>query len=180
MKKLIPLLVLILIEGFASSVLSQDYSIRTNVLNLVAKGPSVALGKNIKDNSEMLLTYSSGSFRPFFFEDSYKYSTIHLEYRRKDDNSKCRGYYGGYLRYIHKRILSEGSYPFKSARNFKGNGMSTGLTSGIEWSLNSKWLMDFNMLAGAGKYLSQVDYGHHDRISVFFDMRVALQLGFRF
>jgi len=58
--------------------------------------------------------------------------------------------------------------------------MSTGLTSGIEWSINSKWLMDFNMLAGAGKYLSQTDYVHHDRISVFFDMRIALQLGFRF
>src|SRR5688500_15375071 len=91
MTKLIPLLVIImiLIEGFTSTVLSQDYSIRTNVLNLVAKGPSVALGKNINDNSEVLLTYSSGSFRPFFFEDSYKYSTIHLEYRRKDDNSNA-------------------------------------------------------------------------------------------
>ncbi len=50
-------------------------------------------------------------------------------------------YYGGYLRYIHKKIFSEGYYAgplgifSKAPRNFNGKGVSTGLTSGIEYSI---------------------------------------------
>lgn len=188
MKKNILLLIILIFEGgFSSEVLSQNNSIRTNLLNLVAKGPSLTFGKSIKKHSEILLTYSLGSFSPFFTEDFYKYSTVHAEYRRKEISySKLQFYYGYYLRYIHKRILSAGytAGPYgifsKEPRNFIGDGMSTGLTSGVEWSINKRWLIDFNTLFGGGKYLSQIDYASHDKISFFLDTRIALQLGFRF
>ncbi len=187
MKKiLLPFIMLMLVKNFTSTVFSQSYSIRTNILNLVAKGPSVTVGKNVTDHSEVLLTYSLGNFTPFFSVDSYKYSTVHLEYRRDDlDKGKWKLYYGGYLRYIHKRILSEGYYAgplgifSKAPRNFTGNGVSLGLTSGIEYSIDKKLFVYFNTLLGAGKYLSQVDYSGHDKISMFFDTRIALQIGFR-
>ena len=181
------LITLILFTAFTSKALCQNYSIRTNLFNLVAKGPSVTFGKKIKENSEILVTTSFGRFAPFFTVDSYKYATVHAEYRLKDHNySDFKFYCGGYLRFIHKRILAEGfqSGPYgifsRESRNFIGNGLSIGLTSGCEWSINHRWLLDFNTLFGAGKYLSQIDYAAHDKISVFFDTRISLQLGFRF
>lgn len=188
MKKILLLIILIPAIGFISPVLSQNYSIRANLLNLVAKGPSVTLAKDLKEHSEILLTYSSGRFIPFYTEDYYKYSTIYAEYRRKDCIvfKDLRFYYGPYLRYIKKRIITQ-EYEIisfgllsKESRNFIGNGLSTGLSNGLELSIGSRWLIDFNTLLGAGKYISQVDYAGHDAISVFFDTRLALQVGFRF
>lgn len=65
---------------FAANAFSQNYSIRTNIFNLVAKGPSVGFGY-LKNNKQIFLTYSTGKFSPFFTEDYYKYSTLHLEHR---------------------------------------------------------------------------------------------------
>lgn len=119
--------------------------------------------------------------------DSYKYLTLHAEYRLvTDHNSNLNFYYGGYIRLIHKRILTEGytSGPYglfsKQSRNFIGNGISIGETSGYEWTINNKWLIDFNAMIGAGKYVTQADYVGHDKILLFFDTRIALQVGFRF
>ena len=186
-KNILLLITFVLFTAFTSSVLCQDYSIRTNLFNLIAKGPSLTIGKRVKENSEILLTTSFGKFAPFLTVDYYKYATVHAEYRLKDHNlTDFKFYYGGYLRFIHKRILTEGfqSGPYgifsKASRNFIGNGISIGLTSGCEWSINDRWLLDLNTMVGAGKYLSQIDYAAHYKISVFFDTRIALQLGFRF
>lgn len=188
MKRNLPLLVLsLLFTVFYSKAFSQDYSVRSNLLNLIAKGPSVTFGKNIKEHAEVLLTYSEGGFSPFLTVDSYKYKTIHSEYRWKDIHySKWQSYYGGYLRYIHKRIFAAGydAGPYgifsKAERNFIGDGISIGLTSGVEYSISNRWLLDSNILFGAGKYLSQKDYAAHDKIPMFLDTRIALQLGYRF
>lgn len=187
MKRYIIPIVLILAGGLVSPALSQQYSLRTNVLNLAARGPSVTLGKIISQHNEVLLTYSSGSFQPFLREDYYRYATVHVQYHWKTQNSsQWELYYGGYLRYIHKRILSEGyeAGPYgifsKAPRDFKGNGLSTGLSSGAVWSFHPRWFIDFNTLLGAGKYLSQVDYAGRDNMLVFADVRIAVQVGIKF
>lgn len=167
--------------------IAQKYSIRTNLLNLIAKGPSFTTGKYLNNNSEVLLTFSSGHFIPFLTEDYYKYATIHIEYRKKSGHYLWgEFYFGGYLRYINKRIITEGytAGPYglfsKEDRNFIGNGVSVGLTTGTEWEINEKWIIDFNNLIGAGKYLTQIDYAGHDKISFFPDLRIALQVGYKF
>jgi hypothetical protein len=166
---------------------AQNFSIRTNILNLIAKGPSVTFGKYLKNNSEALLTFSSGHFAPFLADDYYKYSTVHIEYRKKNGYYLWgKFYYGGYLRFINKRIITEGyvAGPYgifsKEARNFIGNGISIGLSTGTEWKINKRWILDFNNLIGAGKYVTQVDYAAHDKISFFLDARIALQIGYKF
>lgn len=115
---------------FAVSTFSQNYSVRTNLLNLAAKGPSLGLGKYLNENSEILFTFSNGKFEPFLTVDSYKYSTAHLEYRWESGYFLWgKPYIGGYLRYIHKRNMSEGytAGPYglfsKESRNFNGNGI---------------------------------------------------------
>ncbi len=173
--------------AFCSNTFSQGYSIRTNLFNLAAKGPSLTFGKYSKNNSQILFTYSTGHFSPFFREDYYKYSTLHIE------NSWESGfllggetYLGGYIRYINKRIITEGytAGPYnlfsKESRNFIGNGISLGITNGIEWEINQSLLIDLNILLGAGKYVNQIDYAAHDKISMFLDTRIALQIGYRF
>jgi hypothetical protein len=193
-RNLLLLTIYIIVACSPARLLSQDHnkSIRTNLLNLAAKGPSVTFGKSIGDRSEILLTYSLGKFSPFLTEDFYRYFTAHIEYRKKDDTysnfivSNLYFYYGGYLRYIHKRILSQGydAGPYgifaKEPRNFVGSGLAAGLTMGYEWAVNDRWLIDLNTLLGAGKYLSQVDYSGHNAINLFLDTRIALQLGYRF
>ncbi|SRR5258706_15245045 len=167
--------------------IAQKYSIRTNLLNLIARGPSLTTGKYLKNNSEVLLTFSSGHFSPFLFEDYYKYSTVHIECRKNDGYFLWGNFYfGGYSRYINKRIITEGFTAgpngifSKAPRNFIGHGISVGLTSGIEWEINKNWLIDYNNLIGAGKYLTQIDYAGHDKISFFPDIRIALQIGYKF
>lgn len=54
------------------------------------------------------------------------------------------------------------------------------MTSGTEWSINKNWFVDFNNMIGAGKYISQIDYSAHDKIKVFLDLRIALQIGYKF
>ena len=172
---------------FVANAFSQEYSIRTNLFNLAAKGPSIGFGKYLKNNTEILVTYSNGHFAPFLTEDYYKYSTIHLEYRKKSGYYLWgKFYYGGYVRFINKKIITEGysGGPYgifsKKERNFIGNGASIGLTTGTEWEINKKWVIDFNNLIGAGKYLKQIDYAAHNKIPVFLDIRIALQIGYRF
>lgn len=186
MKRTLCVLLFLTGSAFTFPVLAQEYSIRTNVLNIIARGPSVTFGKNMNKHSGLLLTWSFGRLAPFFLEDSYKYSTLHAEYRWHNPHyTKWKPYAGAYSRYIHKRIFTTGyeAGPYgifsKAPRNFIGNGLSAGLTSGMEWSVNRTWFIDFNTLLGAGKYLSQIDYAGHDRINFFLDTRIALQIGFR-
>ena len=180
-------LILFFILGFYLKTSSQGYSVRTNLFNLVAKGPSIAFGKYLKNNSEVIVTFSAGHFAPFLTTDYYRYLTTHIEYRKKSGNYLWgKFYYGGYLRFINKRIITNGytAGPYgiftKEDRNFTGNGLSIGLTTGTEWEINKNWVIDFNTFQGAGKYITQTDYSGHDKISIFLDTRIALQVGLKF
>ena len=169
-----------------TNTFSQQYSIRTNLFNLAAKGPSFAFGKYINENTEILLTFSNGNFAPFINEDSYKYSTGHVEFRWENGYFLWgKPYIGTYIRYIHKRIITEGfTGPYglfsKESRNFIGDGISIGMTSGTEWSISKNWFVDLNNMIGAGKYIFQKDYAGHEKINVFLDVRIALQIGYKF
>ena len=81
MKKNLLILLLLIATAFSSQVLSQQYSVRTNILNAFAKGPSITFGKQINKHNQLLVTYSFGKFAPFFFDDYYKYATANAEYR---------------------------------------------------------------------------------------------------
>ena len=35
-------------------------------------------------------------------------------------------------------------------------------------------------MIGAGKYIFQKDYAGHEKINVFLDVRIALQIGYKF
>ncbi len=178
-------IIFILIAFFPKA---QNLSLRTNVLNLLAKGPSLAIGKQIIKNSESLLTFSKGTFAPFLRKDVYRYTTVHVENRWKD-RLKLAGidmYAGPYVRYIHRRIFSEGytAGPYgifsKEARDFNGHGVSIGLTSGAQWTIRERWIIDLNYMLGGGKYIKQHDYFNADKTAGFLDGRLALQLGVSF
>jgi hypothetical protein len=164
---------------------AQEYSVRTNILNLFAKGPSVAVGKQIFTNSETLLTFSTGKFSPFFYLDKYSFITAHLENRWEAGISHFYGetYVGPYVRFIHREIYFDQENPTwynAKSRDFRGDGISLGVSTGTQWEIADTWFIDLNTMLGYGKYVKQVDYLNPEKSHGFLDLRLALQFGLRF
>lgn len=168
-----------------TTVRAQSWSIRSNILNLLAKGPSVTIGKKLNPTHKLVVTYSSGTFKPFGWEDYYHYKTVHAEYRFTE-TWLTTPYFGPYVRYIDRTIITEGSSagPYgifsKRPRAFSGQGISTGVTAGHEWKLSKKLLVDLNFMLGFGKYVKQADYATGQKSNLFFDSRFAVQFGYVF
>lgn len=164
---------------------AQEYSVRTNVLNLFAKGPSIALGKQIFTNSETLLTFSQGKFSPFFIVDKYSFITAHLENRWEAGISHFYGetYVGPYVRFIHREIYFYQENPTwynRKSRDFSGDGIALGVSTGTQWEIADVWFIDLNTMVGYGKYVKQFDPLNPEKRNGFLDLRLALQFGLRF
>ena len=114
------------------------------------------------------------------FSGLHKYKSFVLEVKHRAGNI----YYGGYIKQSTKTVNSkEVSFiyvPISYDRNFKGNALAVGATTGVEVPIGKKFKIDFNMLMGYGRYYKMTEeYPYNLPSPRFFDMRVAVWIGFR-
>ena len=150
-------------------------SINTNILNLVASGPSLAVNYDMSINWSIQLYGSTGRFNGIGY--SFKTGIIDFKYHLAKNM-----YVGPYLRYIEKTIYRPGYVDrtgFVSApgRDFQGRGISPGGSFGFK-IVNSKRLnIESFVGVGYGKFISQ----RGDKTgSGFLDARIGILTGVKF
>ncbi|MBC7912622.1 MAG: DUF3575 domain-containing protein [Pyrinomonadaceae bacterium] len=173
------LFLFVLLSLFQSPVFSQNskFAISTNLLNLAAKGPSVALSYKATPHLSYQIYVSQGRLTENY---NFKTALIEMKYAFWDFM-----YVGPYLRYIEKRVQREGITDntglFSTPdRNFYGQGISSGLTLGIKPIESDKLMVECFAGLGYGRFVKQIDYDNpKDRRSAFPDARVGLLVGFK-
>ncbi len=180
MKKFILLLLLLILQ--LNLFAQKKPSIKTNLLNLVAQGPSAAIELPLNDKS-LMYSYDSGKIDFGDVGGLMKYRTSTLELRKHI----YEFYYGVYLKYIDKKVertevYFDGTIPFTMGKNryFTGNGFSTGGTIGFELYAWKKLNFDFNFQLGYGRYFYMKEvFPENYPSGNFLDTRLAAWIGYR-
>lgn len=175
MKKLICLLFVLLIVNIVQAQ-QHNYSINTNLLNLVAKGPSLSAEYRFSKKWSVQAYASKGKLSLL---TDYKYSTLIVDFKY----SFAENFYTSpYIRFIKKTIYSEGftdrnglfSFP---GRDFKGNGVSIGQTIGFKTLSSERLNLDIFVGAGYGGFVTQQGDKNNPG---FLDVRVGVLTGINF
>ncbi len=174
--KFLRLLVIMLFV--ASSMLyaqERKFSINTNVLNLVARGPSLSLNYDMSTFWSIQLYGSAGSFNGIGY--SYKTGIIDFKYHLSENM-----YVGPYLRYIEKTIYRPGfvdrtGFFSTPGRDFQGKGLSPGANFGFNIINEKRFNLESFIGIGYGKFISQ----RGDKAgSGFMDARIGVLTGVKF
>lgn len=174
--KIIGLIILIFFFA-ASNIHSQErkVSINTNILNLVASGPSLAVNYDMSINWSIQLYGSTGRFNGIGY--TFKTGVIDFKYRLSKNM-----YVGPYLRYIEKKIYRPGyvdatGFFSTPGRDFQGRGISPGASFGFNIVDNKRLNIEAFVGGGYGKFISQ----RGDKTgSGFLDARIGILTGVRF
>ena len=177
MKKFIPLFLLLILQF--NLFAQKKPSVKTNLLNLVAQGPSAAIELPFKDKC-LMLSYASGKINFGDVGGLMKYQTSTLELRRH----MYEFYYGGYVKYINKKVNSQSHsflwLPIGKDRFFRGNGFTAGGLMGFELYAWKKLNFDFNFQLGYGRYIHMKDaFPQNLPSGNFIDTRLAAWVGYR-
>lgn len=186
MKKTFCTIVLLLVftSVFSQKKYNSRFEIKTNLLNILATGPSVALEYRLNKNWSTMLSLASGKidYRDFGVTN-YKTSTF--EFRKYALHQTL--FIGPYLKDIRKQvyreeIVSSASIPVLLAgnRDFLGNGLSGGVTMGLKLPLSHNLALEFNSQIGIGHYYQMNDNFGNLPSGTYLDARLGLWLGFRF
>lgn len=154
-----------LISGFSQNKdfeKPQTLLIKTNLLNLLAKGPSLSIEKFLNQTYSLEFTYMKGEFNNLLLTDHYDYSGFLIRGKRyfdvlkKGDFSSYAAVYTGLLRrnlYTVGRNDNTGflSYP---GRDFSANSIRTGASLGESWLLKNNVVIDVQCSLGYGRYLN--------------------------
>lgn len=158
----------------------KNVTINTNVLNLFAKGPSIAVDIPLGRKISIMASAASGQHNYGNLGGLHKYKSLELEIRNHRDNT----YFGGYIKQVTKTVNSEKAsfifIPISYDRDFKGNAFAFGGTTGIEAYVGKRLHLDFNGQIGFGSYYKMTEkYPYNLPASNFVDFRMAFWVGFR-
>jgi hypothetical protein len=177
---ILPLMLLL----FTLKLAAQDrqFSISTNVANLVFAGPSLALGYQTKGPVGFLLYGSAGQIKAPSESLSYKFKTVSLDARYLVLKYV---YLATYLRYIEKQIKRDGyidntGFWSVSDRDFKGQGIAGGFLFGLTLADTKRLNLEAYGGPGYGRYISSKDVFTNDPPKDFLDVRAGLLVGIKF
>lgn len=175
MKKIILILFISITSGnmFAQQ---KHFSINTNLANIAAKGPSLALEYKFTNKWSVQAYASKGEINIYNY---YSYKTLIIDVKHKIDKQL---YTGSYLRFIEKNVLryaeTECNYPFcDKGKTLKGQGLSIGQTIGYEVFRKKTYNLDLFAGAGYGRFIRQE--GDKNRLG-FLDVRIGVLTGLNF
>jgi hypothetical protein len=162
--------------------------VKTNLLNLVGKGPSISLEKFLSKSFSLELTYMKGEFNDFLLTDHYDYKGFLLRGKKYFDVVK-RGeitpYLGAYAGILHRNINTIGhtdntgffSYP---SRDFSANSIRGGFSVGGLWLLKNHFVTDLQTGLGYGRYIN-IDRADPDTYpNGYLDIQVWVSIGYYF
>ncbi len=185
MNQLYSILAFILISSSAISQTKNDnaFEIKTNLLNLIAAGPSIGLEYDLQKNSTIMFSIAKGRIDYGDFGGVTRYTTSTFELRKYSGNKLF--FIGPYLKNINKKVFSTqsivaGTIPVGKERDFVGNGLSIGGSIGIKVPLTNNLSCELNSQIGLGRYYKMKDKTNNLPSGNYLDARIALWFGFRF
>lgn len=193
--KILLSLCLLLITGTAiaqkvttTTTLDKKIIVKSNLLSLVAKRPTLSLEKVFKNRLSTELCYVQGEFNNILFTDHYHYSGFLLrikKYANNFDVGKISPFIGGYAGNLKRNIYNKGwvdnsgfiSFP---SRNFSANSVRGGGTMGFSYISKKKWVLEGLAGLGYGRY---INYDRHDPntyMGGYLDMQTWFSVGYCF
>jgi hypothetical protein len=171
------------IIAYAQANNKYKFELKTNLLNLIAVGPSVALEYKLKENKSVMFSLASGHIDYGDFGGITRYKTATFEFRHYFYDNIV--FIGPYLKNINKRVFWEqsfisGSIPFTIGQNrdFAGYGLSACASLGIKFVLISKFNVDINSQLGYGRFYKMIDKYANLPSGNYFDTRIGIWFGY--
>lgn len=154
--------------------------IKTNVINLFMKGPSLAVDIPVGKSLSIMPSAQFGQFNWGDIGGLHKYKSIEAELKKHKRDT----YFGAYIKHVTKEVYSEKKdfifIPVSYDRSFKGNGFAIGATGGIEIPVIKRFYADFNFQLGGGMFYKMNDKFNYNLPNTnFLDYRIACWVGYR-
>jgi hypothetical protein len=172
-------------SAFSQAKNKSRFEIKTNLLNLIAGGPSAGLEYSLQKDWGIMLSAASGRIDYGDFGGVTRYKTTTLECRKYFSDQLL--FIGPYIKNIEKQVSWQesvvgGTIPFSVGKNrdFIGNGFSAGATSGIKFPLSGNLNLELNSQLGYGRYYKMADKNNNLPSGNYLDARIGLWFGFRF
>jgi len=174
---------LLITSLFAQTTDKNRFEIKTNLINLIARGPSAGLEYRLGKNRSFMISLASGKIDYGDFGGITWYKTSTFEFRKYSSDKIF--FAGPYLKNITKQIFWQtsviaGIIPIGQDRNFIGNGVSAGATTGFKLPVSKKLKLEMSSQIGFGKYYKMSDKNNNLPSGNYLDARIALWLGFQF
>ncbi len=184
MKKIIYTIILVFVFSalFSQSKNEKRFEVKTNLLNLAAAGPSAGVEYSLKNNNSFMISLASGQIDYGDFGGITRYKTATVEYRKYFLDNVL--FFGLYIKNIQKKVewrkyVIAGVIPIGRDRDFTGNGISAGLSTGIKVQVYRRIELEFNTQLGYGRYYQMADGYNNFPTGNYLDTRIGLWLGFK-
>lgn len=169
--------------------LGNRWIIKTNVLSLIAKRPTISLERTFDNSFSLEASYTQGKFKNILFTDHYEYNGFLLrgkKYFANLDHENIIPYTGIYVGNLHRSIQTSGEsldrvgffgYP---SRQFSGHSIRGGGSFGLSYFTPSRINVDVQTSLGYGRYLN-LDWSDPNTYSGGYpDMQVWASIGYCF
>lgn len=175
---------------FANIVHAQDsigLAVKTNLLNFLAKRPSLSIEKTFSKKYGLELSYGSGELN---WGRYYKFDGLLLRskiYTNEIAQNNIISFYGLYLGYLNKRITADnafedrtGFFSFGNNRDFKASSIRAGGNVGFLFIPKKRFLMESTIGLGYGRYFNIQTYNNRKKPSAYLDFQFSLSVGYSF
>ncbi|WP_231424310.1 MULTISPECIES: DUF3575 domain-containing protein [Pedobacter] len=187
MKYVLTIFIALITIKTASSQEPAGISVKTNLLNLVAKRPSFSIEKTFAQKYGLEVSYSSGELN---WGREYKYDGFLLRgkmYANKIESKEVTPFFGIYAGNLNKTIISNNAYvhptgflSFGNNRNFKANSIRSGINLGFLYLPSKRFLLETTTGIGYGKYFNMKTFEGRDAPKGYLDFQLWLSVGYRF
>jgi hypothetical protein len=171
-----------------SSALTKRIIVKTNLLSLVARRPTVTLEKMFSNSVSAEASFVQGEFNDFLFTDHYDYSGFLLRAKKHFTDLEFGGispYVALYVGNLRRTIQTTGQvdntgfwgYP---SRDFSANSIRGGGSLGLSYISKSKIIVDGLMSLGYGKYTRVYKPDVNRNSSGYLDTQIWLSVGYCF
>ena len=168
--------------------LSKRVIVKTNLLSLVARRPTVSIEKVFSSGFSAEASYVQGEFNNFLLTDHYDYNGFLLRGKKHVDDldfGSLSPYLGVYLGNLKRNIETKGDadntgwigYP---SRSFSANSIRGGGSIGIAYFAKTRFVVEIMGSLGYGRYIN-IDKSNPDVYTRgYLDMQVWLSIGYCF
>ncbi|WP_412468602.1 hypothetical protein [Pedobacter sp. KLB.chiD] len=183
---------LILAILYSKAIFAQQragWIVKTNVLNLVAKRPTLSLEKTFADLYGLEAAYTSGELTNFGYRDYYHYDGFLLrakKYIRPVKNKEANAFYGAYFGNLNQTVVSHGKvdntgfFSWGHDRDFKANSLRYGGTFGVSFIPGKHFLLEGITGLGYGDYYHVQNNLQNKLPGGYFDFQLWLSIGYSF
>lgn len=163
--------------------------VKTNLLNLVAKRPTLSLEKIFADVYGLEASYVFGEIKNFGFHDYYYYDGFLLrakKYIRPIKTREVNAFYGVYLGNLNKTVVSHGTvdntgfFSLGQNRDFKANSLRYGGNFGVSVIPKKHFFVEGLTGFGYGNYFNIQNNLNSELPNGYFDFQLWLSIGYSF